>query len=170
MKKAVIYCWLMLMITPCGAALLGQDAFDTINISADEAFEDEQPGILHLNGHFLMQSRDWQLTSATATVYGNPSKPDRIYLEGSPARFIVHPTDNTAQYPVEAVAPVVEYLRLSNKLMLSGGAVLTLGDEVIRSATIEYDIGTNRYHAGGTDGVLIEVLPSASPVSPLIRD
>ncbi len=34
-----------------------------------------------------------------------------------------------------------------------------LGDEVIRSKHIQYDISTNRYQAGGADGVLIEVPP-----------
>ena len=130
-----------------------------ISISADEAIEDEQPGILHFRGHFQMRSDDWQLNSAEATVYGRPDKPDRVWLEGSPARFLVHRTDRDGQDQIKAAANVVEYLRAANLLVLSGGATLTLGDEVIRSKRIEYDISTNRYQAGGTDGVIIEVPP-----------
>ncbi len=130
-----------------------------ISISADEASEDEQPGILHFNGHFLMQSTDWQLTSEEATVYGSPDKPDRVYLEGSPARFLINLNDQENRGQIKATAPVVEYLRNGNLLMLSGGATLMLGDEVIRSTHIEYDINTNRYRASGSDGVLIEVPP-----------
>ncbi len=159
MKKTVICSLLTLIVSPCHATPLGEGAFDTISISADEAREDELPGILHFQGHFLMRSDDWQLTSARATVYGRPNRPDEVYLEGSPARFLISQTHNTQQGPVEAVASVVEYLRAVNKLKLSGGATLTLDKEVIRSTYIEYDINTNRYHAGGIDGVLIEVQP-----------
>ena len=130
-----------------------------ISISADEASEDEQPGILHFNGHFLMQSTDWQLTSEEATVYGSPDKPDRVYLEGSPASFLINQNDRNDQGQIKATAQVVEYLGNDNLLMLSGGATLVLDDEVIRSNHIEYDINTNRYRASGTDGVLIEVPP-----------
>ena len=150
----------MLVVSPCTATPLGEDAFDTISISADEAIEDELPGILHLQGHFLMRSSDWHLTSERATVYGNPNRPDRIYLEGSPARFVVIRTDKAEREPIEATALVVEYIRETNQLRLSGGATLMVGDEVIRSENVEYDIDTNRFQAGGNDGVLIEVPPA----------
>ncbi len=157
MKKTFICCLLTFMCFPLSAAPLGEGSFDMISISADEAREDEEPGILHFNGNFLMQSRDWKLTSEEATVYGSPDKPDRVYLEGSPAQFLVHRNDQPDQGPIKAAASVVEYLREANVLILSGGARLELGDEVIRSADIRYDINTNRYQAGGTDGVLIDV-------------
>ncbi len=88
MKKTVLLSLLMLVTTPCYSAPLDKGAFDTISIRADEAIEDEQPGILHLKGHFLMQSSEWHLSSEMATVYGSPNNPDKIYLEGSPARFL----------------------------------------------------------------------------------
>ena len=141
------------------AAPLGAGAFDMISISADEAIEDEAPGILHFSGHFLMRSEDWNLTSDQATVYGSPDRPERVILEGSPARFLINRTDSAELGQIEAAAQVVEYSRAANLLLLSSGATLVVGDEVIRSRYIEYDIGTNRYKAGGADGVLIEVPP-----------
>ena len=159
MKKTFTSCLLLLMSCICNAAPFGEGAFDMISISADEASEDEQPGILHFIGHFLMQSTDWQLTSEEATVFGSPDKPDRVYLEGSPARFVINRNDLKNQGQIKAAAQVVEYLRDDNLLTLSGGATLMLDDEVIRSNHIEYDINTNRYRAGGTEGVLIEVPP-----------
>ena len=107
------------MCCPCSAASLGEGAFDMISISADEASEDEQPGILHFNGHFQMRSTDWQLTSDQATVYGSPDEPDRVYLEGSPAHFLVNRNDQTDQDQIKAAAQVVEYLRDANLLKLS---------------------------------------------------
>ena len=149
----------MTMCCLCSAAPLGKGAFDMISISADEASEDEQPGILHFNGHFLMQSTDWHLTSEEATVYGRPDQPDRVYLEGSPARFLINPDDSNNRGQIMATARVVEYLSSADILLLSGGATLMLDDEVIRSTHIEYDINTNRYRASGSDGVQIEVPP-----------
>lgn len=169
MNKTVIFFLLAFVFSPCAAAPLGEGAFDMISISADEASEDEQPGILNFRGHFLMQSSDWQLTSTQAIVYGSPNKPDKVYLEGSPARFLIHQVSHPEKDSIEAAASVVEYQRASNMLKLSGSATLKLGNEVIRSAVIEYDIGTNRYQASGTDGVLIKVPPVGTSVSPLVR-
>ena len=151
---------LVLLSSPVYANPLGEDTFDMISISADEAWEDERPGILHLKGHFLMQSNDWRLTSGQATVYGSPNRPDRVHLEGSPARFHINRMDSAGEGPVEAAAQVVEYLRADNSLTLSGDATLQLGEEVIRSVNIEFDIGTSRFQAGGIDGVAIEVQPT----------
>lgn len=159
MKKAVICSLLILSTTPGFAEVLGEGAFDTINISADEAIEDEQPGILHLNGSFQMRSEVWFLTSTRATVFGSPGNPDRIILEGTPAHFNFLADDGPDQDPIEATALEVEYLREPNTLKLVGDASLVLGKETIRSATIEYDITTNRYRAGGDTGVLIRVPP-----------
>ena len=159
MKKAIICGLLTLTSLPGLAAQLGDRTFDAISIRADEAREDERPGILYFDGNFEMLSEDWQLTSTKATVYGSPNKPDRIYLEGSPARFHINPMEESGEDPIEAVAAVVEYRRDSGSLSLSGGATLMLGEEVIRSAYIEYDIDANRYRAGGEGGVFIEVPP-----------
>lgn len=159
MKIAVILSLSILMHQACMAAPLGEGAFDLISISADEASEDEQPGILHFQGHFSMRSDDWNLTSDRAIVYGSPDRPDRVVLEGSPARFVVKRTDGAQPDQIVADALKVEYSRADDTLLLSSGATLRLGDEVIRSRYIEYNIGTNRYTASGADGVKIEVLP-----------
>jgi len=162
MQKIALCCQIILftvMISPAYASDLGETSTETIRISADEAYEDIQPGILHLKGHFLMQTNEWQLESVMATVYGQPDKPDRVYLEGSPAHFLISRDDAEGLHLVEAKAPVIEYRRSVNSLKLTGGAVLKLDDEVIRSTVINYDIATRHYWAGGADGVIIEVPP-----------
>lgn len=138
----------------------GERVIETVSISADEAFEDVQPDILHFSGNFLMRSGDWQLESARATVHGKPDRPDEVYLEGSPARFLIQRHKDGRQHTVEATAPKVEYQRSTNLLKLSGGAILTLDGEVIRSRVIEYNVSTDRYRAEGRGGVMIEVPPN----------
>jgi lipopolysaccharide transport protein LptA len=115
--------------------------------------------VLHFKGHFIMQTHYWRLESGQATVYGKPDRPDKVYLEGSPARFLITRDKDGGQGTFEATAPEIEYQRSTSLLKLSGGATLKLEDEVIRSMVIEYDIETERYQAGGEDGVLIEVAP-----------
>ena len=78
------------VLLPLETAVCDNKGITTVSILADQASEDIQPGILHLEGHFSMQTRDWKLESTLATVYGKPDKPDKpdsVYLEGSPARF-----------------------------------------------------------------------------------
>jgi len=162
MLKTVLHCQIVLlavMILPCDASSPDDRVMETVSISADEAYEDIRPGILHFNGHFIMQSHNWLLKSAQATVYGRPERPDKVVLEGSPARFLINHNQGAGQHTVEATAPVVEYQRSTNMLRLSGGAMLKLDGEVIRSNVIEYNISTDRYRAAGADGVMIEVAP-----------
>jgi len=162
MSKSSPGCQIILiaaLISPGYALPLDKSRLETINISADAAYEDIRPGILHFKGHFLMQSHEWKLESAQATVYGQPDRPDKVLLGGSPARFHIIRNDGDEQLIVEAEASAMEYLRSTNMLELTGGAVLKLGSEVIRSIVIKYDIDTNRYWAGGVDGVMIEVPP-----------
>lgn len=157
------FCYLsvlfFLVSLPVMASSVDDVGFETISISADEASEDVQPGVLHFKGHFIMQTHDWRLESGQATVYGKPDRPDKVYLEGSPARFLITRDKDGGQGTVEATAPEMEYQRSTSLLKLSGGATLKLDDEVIQSLVIEYNIDTQRYQAGGVDGVLIEVPP-----------
>lgn len=150
---------ILVMIAPCEASSPGDGVLETINISADEAYEDIEPGVLHFKGHFLMQTLDWTLESGQATVYGPVDRPDRVQLEGAPARFLIEHSSTEGQDIIEATAPEMEYLRSTDTLKLSGGALLKLNDEVIQSRVIEYNISTERYQAGGVDGVIIDVPP-----------
>jgi len=147
------------MFLPGNALSLDENKPETITINADEAYEDLRPGTLHFKGHFMMQSSEWNLESRQATVHGRLDRPDRVILKGSPARFLSKLDDDEKQLVVEAEAMEIEYLRSTNMLELTGGALIKLDDEEIRSNVIKYDIGTRRYWAGGADGVMIEVLP-----------
>lgn len=163
MLKTFLRCQIVLlavMFQTLDASATGDRVIETVSISADEAFEDIQPGILHFSGHFLMRSGDWQLESVRATVHGKPDRPDEVYLEGSPARFLIQRHGDGRQQTVEATAPKVEYQRSTNLLKLSGGAILMLDGEVIRSRVIEYNVRTDRYRAEGRNGVMIEVPPN----------
>jgi lipopolysaccharide transport protein LptA len=159
MKTAILYSLLLLLCFNAAADPQWEGAFDTINISADEAVEDEVTGVLHLSGNFTMQSERWRLTSLRAAVYGKTTKPDRILLEGNPAHFTILPGQQDNGDIISATAQEVEYLRGENVLELRGGASLAHGEETIHSESIRYDIATGRFLAGGDERVLISVTP-----------
>lgn len=143
------------------AASLSEHNFETISISADQASEDSETDTLHFTGHFRMQSDEWKLDSDLATVSGRPNRPDRVYLQGSPARFVIErATADDGQDRIEATAPSIEYERATNRLSLSGGATLQLNDEIIRSSAMEFDLSSDRYRSLGVGGVFIEVPPA----------
>lgn len=140
------------------AASLSEHNFETVSISADQASEDSDTDSLHFEGDFQMQSGEWKLNSSLATVSGQPSRPDRVYLQGSPARFMIaRERDGEGQDLIEATAPSIEYVRATNLLSLSGGATLQLNGEIIRSGAIEFDLSSDRYRSLGSGGVSIEV-------------
>ena len=150
---------LLLLCSNCMAEPDWEGAFDTISISADQAREDAESGVLHLDGNFVMQSEKWRLTSLRATVHGNPTRPDQILLEGNPARFTFLSSDPDVEESIEATALEVVYRREENSLLLSGDARLKLGDETVQSKQISYDIASGRFLAGGDEGVIIRVPP-----------
>ena len=139
------------------AAPLDELSVETINIKADQALEEEESGAFQFSGDFSMHSSDWELMSDKATFFGKLDKPDQVSLQGTPAKFRILQAEGVDRKTIEATAPSVEYLRSSNSLKLTGGAVLKLDDEIIRSQSIQYDIDANRYRADGSNGVTIEV-------------
>ena len=154
----IVLCALMAMSGY--AASLSDHSFETISISADEASEDSDSDTLRFVGHFLMHSDEWTLQSHEARVAGPPDRPERVRLEGSPARFTIKRIDEDGIHTIEATAPSIEYVRATNLLSLSGGASLRLNDEVIKSAAIEFDLSLDRYQSLGRGGVSIEVPPA----------
>ncbi len=163
MLKTAIQCLIVLLATvslSSAASPPGGRAVETVRISAEQAYEGEQSDVLHFSGNFNMQSDEWQLESSKAIVYGRPDRPERVYLQGMPARFLIRRGQQHGQDTVEATAQVVEYWRSTGMLKLSGGATLKLDGEVITSSEIEYDTGTERYRASGMGGVAIKVPPT----------
>jgi lipopolysaccharide transport protein LptA len=160
MSKITHYCQIVLFVAmtfPCSAASLSEHSIETVNISADEAYEALEPGTLHFKGHFVLLSSDWRLEADEAMVAGRPDLPDIVLLEGSPARFLIDREGNEKQHSITASAPSVEYRRSSNSLQLSGGAELNLDGEIIKSEAIDFDIETERYRAHGSEGVKMKV-------------
>lgn len=166
-EPPIVFCLLCLIIgSPNGFAdALEFSPDDTVTITAERAWEDDEPGVIHFSGQFVLRAPDWYVSSDTAVVYGNLDKPDKLILEGKPAKILLlrgadNSEDSTgSEESVEGAASIIEYFRATDKLTLRGAASLTRAEDVLNSELIEYDIDADRYTAGGAGGVNIQLNP-----------
>tara|TARA_R110001592_G_scaffold363372_2_gene686153 strand:- start:13472 stop:13951 length:480 start_codon:yes stop_codon:yes gene_type:complete len=138
---------------------------DTVIITAERAWEADEPDVIHFSGKFELHAPDWSMTGDTAVVFGSLDDPDRVIVEGNPATVsILRKKDEgsdgaEAGERVEGEAHLVEYLRSTDKLIMRGLSQLVREDSKLVSEIIEYDVDTDRYSAGGEGGINVEYTP-----------
>jgi len=154
------------------ADILDLSSDDTVTITAERAWEDSEGGITHFTGRFELRAPDWHVSADSAVVYGKLDDPDRLVVEGKPAKiFILRDTgQNTSgagssstsdsEPDIEGVASTIEYLRSTNKLKMRGAAILTREDNTLSSEVIEYDIDEDSYSASGESGINMQFSPN----------
>ena len=146
--------------------ILDLSADDTVTITAGRAWEDSEDDITHFTGRFELRAPDWYVSADSAVVYGKLDDPDKLVIEGKPARiFILRDTQQSTgrldtEPNIEGIASTIEYLRNTNKLKMRGAAVLTREDNTISSEIIEYDIDEDSYSASGEGGINIQFSPN----------
>jgi len=148
-------------IEPGFAGSLDFSSGDVVTVSAERAWEADEADVIHFSGHFELRAPDWCLFGDTAVVYGNLDNPDRVVVEGKPARisFLRDAEESAggtaARERVDGSASFVEYFRATDKLLMRGEANLTRKQSTLVSEVIEYDVDANRYSAGGEGGINI---------------
>lgn len=130
---------------------------DMVAIHADRAWEDIEPDTVHFEGHFKMQVRGLLVNADRVTLYGKLDNPDRLELQGSPARFHLSHTQGNRMEDVAGEALEIVYQRESELISLNGTARLVQGENVLQSSEVEYDIKSNRFRAKGATGVHINI-------------
>ncbi|MEP6158734.1 MAG: LptA/OstA family protein [Halieaceae bacterium] len=130
-------------------------------MSAERAWEADELDVVHFSGAFVLRAPDWSLEGDTAVVYGKLDDPDKVVVEGKPAKISflrqedeTTATDSSAER-IDGSASVVQYFRATDKLTMSGTATLTRKDSTLASDSIEYDVETDRYSASGAAGINI---------------
>ena len=149
------------------AELLDFSSDDSVIIKADSAWEDATEDVVHFSGGFTLRAPDWYVSADTAVVYGKLDDPDKVQLNGNPARIFFLRTGSDTDSPTrndgepadrtEGTATDIEYLRSTNVVKLSGSATLKRDEDVLVSEKIEYDVDSDRYTASGTGGVNIQI-------------
>lgn len=149
------------------ADILDLSSDDTVTITAQRAWEDDEGDITHFTGSFELHAPDWYVSADSAVVYGKLDDPDKLVIEGRPAKiFILRDTKKSAgnsdpesEPNIEGVAFTIEYYRNTNTLKMRGAAILTREDNTLSSEIIEYDIDEDSYSAGGEGGINIQFSP-----------
>jgi lipopolysaccharide transport protein LptA len=101
----------------------------------------------------------------TAVVYGKLDNPDRVVVEGNPARisFLRAENENSAgddaEEQINGSANILEYLRATDTLIMRGAASLARKDNTVAGEIIEYNVDTDRYAAGGRGGINVQFNP-----------
>ena len=142
-----------------GERLSGFSSGDTITIRSTEAWEDEEPDIIHFSGNFELKASDWYLSADLATLYGKLDDPETAVLTGSPAIILVNTQSRGEIQTISGEAERIVYNRDTNSLRMEGAASLTREDNTMQGGEIEYDIEEDRIRAGGSEGVHIKVRP-----------
>ena len=155
---------LMLLVSmqsgPAGSLSFNSD--DTIMITAERGWEGDEANIIHFSGNFALQAPDWSMAGDTAVVYGKIDNPDRVVVEGSPARILFLRNDDEnadEQDKVEGAANSIEYLRATDKLIMRGNVSLFRQDSELTGQMIEYEVDTDRYSATGESGINFQFNP-----------
>lgn len=147
------------------AAALDFSSGDTVTITAERGWEGEESNVIHFSGNFRMRGPDWSMTGDTAVVYGKLDDPDKILIEGSPARvsFLRKKEENSdpasSNDKVDGEALFVEYFRATDRLIMRGAASLARKESTLNSEIIEYNIDTDRYAASGEGRVNVQLNP-----------
>ncbi len=128
---------------------------DVVSIRADTAWEDTQPDVVHFEGRFEMHVRDWMVLADRAVLFGKLDDPDRVVLEGSPARMELSYTLGERTEIVHGQASKIVYDREAAQIRLSGDAQMGQGDKMLRSGEINYDISTDRFQTKSETGISI---------------
>ena len=152
---------LFLGIQPVVADILDFSSDDTVSITAEKAWEDGEANVTHFSGQFELRAPDWYLSADSAVVYGKLDDPDKVVLEGQPAKiFLLRDADTSEpEEPVEGIASVIEYFRASNTIKMRGTASLKRKDNMLASEVIEYDVDADLYTASGEGGINLQFNP-----------
>jgi len=157
----ILFGWpaLALPLLAADERLSGFSSGDTVNIRAAEAWESEEPNVIHFSGNFELKASDWYLSADLATLYGKLDDPETAMLTGSPAFILVNTESEGRIQTITGQADRIVYHRETNSLRLEGAASITRDDNTMHSGKIEYDIEQDRIRAGGDEGVHIKVKP-----------
>lgn len=132
---------------------------DTINVTADEAWEERGKATTHFQGNFRLLGPDWSVSADKAVLYGPLDNPDKVIAQGNPARIVVRKTNGEGE--VVGVGSRIEYRHLNNVIELTGEATVTDADNIMTSSVLSYDLTAERIIASGPEGVKMTLDPNS---------
>ncbi len=160
-RQRLIHCLVAVMLTagPGPALALESDQAQPMRITADQALRDEKKGMTVYKGNVRMDQGSLHVEADRITVYHDREKADRVIATGAPARLQQQPEPDKG--PMHASARRIEYLRVSDRILLRGEAAIEQDGSTVTGETIEYFITDQRVIADSdqsVEGSRVEVI------------
>jgi len=159
------FLFLVLMVSAGLASAKTSDRNAPMDIKADSSdfiLKDESDSVL--SGNVVITQGTLVVNADKAVIKRKNDDIDEVVLTGSPATL--HQTSDTGE-PMTAKAAQIDYTLSTDRVVLTGGAVVQQPRGNITGETITYDLKTGRLNGGG-DGkrVSVRIMPkSAAPAS-----
>lgn len=119
---------------------------DTLIVSAARAFESDDGTAMVLEGGLELHANDWRIVADRAVLAGRLDDPDKVVVDGDPARIIVGASDGGEA--LEGRGQHLEFEPNTETIRLEGAAMIVRGEQSISSESIKYLLDKGTFAAG----------------------
>ncbi len=118
---------------------------DTLVVRAARASEADNGESMVFEGGLELHANDWRIEAERAVLAGRLDDPERVIVDGDPARIIVAGGKGE---PLEGRGQHLEYEPHTDTVRLDGAAMIVKGEQSISSESIQYLLGKGTFAAG----------------------
>ncbi|MFZ1641955.1 MAG: lipopolysaccharide transport periplasmic protein LptA [Candidatus Contendobacter sp.] len=129
------------------AAALPEDRAQPIHLEASRGQLDQKTGVSVYEGNVVITQGSMRLTADTVTIYVKDNNFQRMEATGAPANLRYRPTADKPE--IQGASQRVEYDVAGAKVIMSGSARLTQGQDVFTGDRVEYDLKGDVVRARG---------------------
>lgn len=136
-----------LMLTPLAASALPEDRSQPIHLEASRGQLDQKTGVSVYEGNVVITQGSMRLTADTVTITVKDNNFQHMVATGAPANLRYQPTADKPE--IQGVSQRVEYDVVGAKVLMSGNARLTQGQDQFTGERVEYDLKGDVVRARG---------------------
>lgn len=144
-----VRCWLAtaLLSAPLLAFALPEDRNQPIQLEASRGQIDQKTGVSVYEGNVVITQGSMRLTADTVTIYVKDNNFQKMEATGNPTHLNYKPTADKPE--LQGASKRVEYDVVGAKVIMSGGARLTQGQDSFIGDRVEYDLKDDVVRARG---------------------
>lgn len=159
----------MLALTPSLTVALPEDRTQPIHLEASRGQLDQKTGVSVYEGNVVITQGSMRLTADTVTIYLKDNNFQRMEATGAPVNLRYRPTADKPE--LQGASPRVEYDVVGAKVIMSGGARLTQGQDTFTGERVEYDLKGDvvRARSAGDNGRIQFTIQPRAAEAPAAR-
>jgi len=160
--------WMLaLALIPPLAVALPEDRNQPIHLEASRGQIDQKTGVSVYEGNVMISQGSMRLNADVATIHVKDGGFQRMEATGNPVNLRYRPAADKPE--ILGVSQRVEYDVASAKVIMSGNARLTQGQDVFTGDRVEYDLKSDvvRARGAGNNGrIQFTIQPRAQDAAP----